>query len=211
MKLVIYAAAVLFSAASAPAAPVTYDFEASFSFRSSDVPTNSVADAAEDLGNLSGSFTFDDELLRTETGDTGPSPNFTRSLYSVIDLRVDGLDLSGVALPDLFRIEENDVNDTVGLVYEVDPPAVSWERVSLFLIDNTRTVFDSIDLPDTIDLADFDLVQLYFFGENADGGFERTNFTITSLSKVAPIPLPAGGALLLSGLLGMVLMRRRRT
>lgn len=84
---------------------------------------------------------------------------------------------------------------------------------SFRLDDSTDTVYsDALDLPDTVDFADFTSGLFFlFFTDGSQNGLTVVG-DMTGVRTVAPIPLPAGLPLLLGGLamIGFVRSRRRQ-
>lgn len=209
LKTFLLSAAIAVTAMAADAAQVVYDFTTAAGTRiyTGDEPANAVSEAALALGGLSGTITFDDTLLRTESGTSGASGTFTRSVFAGPILTVDGLDTSPLTELDEFRVEKAAFAD---LYTGIDSDLATGEQTwTIYLFDYSKSLIpNTLPFPDDLDLADFDSAVLSIYSASID---DRVDFQFTSLvRRDAPVvPLPAALPLLLAGLGGMAAVGRR--
>jgi hypothetical protein len=202
----IFALAALVSSP-AYAATSTYTFSAVYSSGMADDDTvSTVADVAEGLRGttLTGTITLDDTFV---SGDS------VRRLYAAPSITIDQMDLSAV-LPFSNTVLQNAEFSFDGYTLVADLPNTIGEVVSQIFItlrDNDKTIIGDTGFPPLPDLSEFESTTLAFIG-NVTGetnARERVNFEFTSLVAAQAVPLPAGGVLLLSGLAGLAVARRR--
>ena len=129
---------------------------------------------------------------------------------------LNGLDLSGV-LPFTGTLIENgqfgfDGISTLTALTATTGDIVS--RIFLTLRDGSQSLIGETGFPTGFDLSDFSLTPIGFIGNvpGERGARERVNYTLTSLTPAepaTPVPLPAGGVLLLTAGAGLALTRWR--
>ncbi|MEM6634486.1 MAG: VPLPA-CTERM sorting domain-containing protein [Pseudomonadota bacterium] len=206
MKLQAFAALAAVLASPVYAATLTYNFSAEYQFGTADDDSvSTIADTAEALigTTLTGSFTLDDTFL---AGDA------VRRTYAPGTISIDQMDLSGV-LPFTDTVLQNSQFNFDGYTLRTILPDTTGEVVSQIfftLRDLDENIIGDTGFPPLPALSEFELTQMGFIGNvtGENGARERVNYTLTSL-ELAPIPLPAGSMLLLTGLGALALARRR--
>ncbi|RYH06851.1 VPLPA-CTERM sorting domain-containing protein [Tropicimonas sp. IMCC6043] len=199
----LIATAVLFSAP-AQAATMTYYFSAEYAFGlANDDTVSTIADTAEALigTTLTGTITFDDTFV---SGDA------VRRVYAAPTITIDQMDLSGV-LPFTEILLQNGEFGFDGYTLRSDLTGSSGDVVSsifMTLRDTDETIIGDTGFPPLPALSEFEVTEIGFIGNviGESNARERVNYTLTSLSTT-PVPLPAGGLLLLSGLAGLAWKR----
>ena len=205
MKLLLPAAAAALLAAPLAAETITYDFTAQFYAGSNSAPDVSIVDqAAAFIGSgISGSITFDDTFVSA----AGISATYGPVTVSINEFSVGSA--ATIASSTLF----NDDGAGRDGLFATETPTGSTiiDRIALFFIDNSGTVFGDTSFPSILDLADFSRAEIAFISGNDSFADERIDFGLTSLElQQAPaVPLPAGLPLVLTGLAGFAVLRRK--
>lgn len=214
-----FATAALMSLVSLPvhAAVLDYTFSATLSADFSTTgpfTTDTLVDDAVAAGTLTGTLSFS-----TAPG-TLPDTATARS-YAAPTITFNEIDTSAIeALPNFVFVVNDSTTPVLDSVVAGFPnftaPGIV-DAVSFAFIDSTQTAFSSLDFPALLDLAAFTSTELNIFSTAYDTAgnmiptdSESAQFTFTALTPVAPVPLPAGGALLLTALGALTLARRRQ-
>lgn len=208
MRFVTSLAVGLMVAGPTYAATYTYDFVATHIVPSidsaDDTSVLSIADEARGFDTLTGTITFSDVVLSS-------SP--TETIYDAPSLLINELSTPTDVPISALRVREIASQDDLGIL-RVEPTDlyVNYNAIGMIWIDNGKTALDGADPLASLDISDFEIAQLFFLNQRNEGfglfATERTNFRVTSLELQA-VPLPAGGALLPIGLLGLAMFRRR--
>ena len=200
------------SAFGAQAGTVTYSYVAENpTIIRNDVTESSMADLVAGLSVLTGTITFDDTLVSVG----GPIAR-----YAPMTITVDGIDTSGLLPGNFVQISNDagisgiDVLGTTSLVTSTTPA----DAIDLIWRDFDGTIFSSnTPFPGMIDINAFEDRALLFYNPRVDAADatnrfsnDRTDFTITSLTLVPAIPLPAGLPLMLGGLMAVGVFRAHR-
>lgn len=207
MKLAQFFALAVVMSAPAHAATMSYTFSAEYQFGVADDDTvSTIADTAEALigTTLTGTITLDDTFV---SGDA------VRRIYAAPTITIDQMDLSAV-LPFTGTLLQNGEFGFDGYSLFTNLPNTTGDVVSQIFFtmrDSDETILGDTGFPPLPALSEFEITQIGFIG-NVTGeanARERVNYTLTSLSPVPAVPLPAGGMLLLTGLAGLAFARRK--
>jgi len=199
IMLAVFAMTML--AGVAQASVVTYSFVAERQSVNGVFLPGTIADEARQLDTLTGTFSYD---LSTPDNVAAADKGIFSGTGSIL---FDGLQFNpvrqltrtslGSSYDDFFIVSSTESYETwVELNLEQRPPFSD-------LLDNRDT------LPSTL-VPVSHLSRAYLFLTNDKTLNTGAVFNIVSITQVAPVPLPAGGLLLLSGLAGLAIARRRK-
>ena len=201
-------AASLFIATSALASPVTYSFTA-VSMSSSGTPNaGGIVEAASLQSALTGTFTFDPDAAFSQMINISEAEYDTGSL-TFNEINASGFGFQTRVLNDFSDFIPGNPADSFQVRTPIDFGDTDTFR--LVLSDSTESVFDSLDLPDQLNFADFDEAILIFQSFQDNVVASQLIFTLTDLTLVdAVVPLPAAAPLFLFAMGGLGLFTRRK-
>lgn len=202
MRFPLIAASAFCLATTAHATTYTYDFSASLSNRVSSDPATTIVDTAAAFSSITGTITLDDTVLSSGSfSSTYAAPIFTVDQFSTSGVQPSSSTLVG---------NGSSLDQIASLTAPSTSPSDFFDRIDFILRDTTATALSSTDFPTFIDLDDFNISVLFFYSSSTFAR-ERVDFTITDLTlQTAVVPLPATLPLMMVGLGGLALMRRRQ-
>ena len=201
MRFPLIAASAFCLATTAHATTYTYDFTARFLNIVASDPATTIVDTAAAFSSITGTITLDDTVLSSDSdSSTYAAPIFT----------VDQFSTSGVQPSSSTLVANGSVDQIASLTDASTSSSDFFDRIDFILRDTTATALSSNDFPTFIDLDDFNIPVLLFYSSSTFAR-ERVDFTITDLTlQTAVVPLPATLPLMMVGLGGLALMRRRQ-
>lgn len=161
-------------------------------------------------GSFAGRFTYESTAPVSAISADGANAMHFDSV-SGVQFQTGELSLPSVLLP-FYRGSFSVVNDQVFYSPPIDSFFVSswfnsggwFADLSLSLIDNTAAVFDTFDVPQTLDFGDFDANVLTLgFVRRADGDQLQLEGRLNSM-RMFSVPEPSSVVLLLAALAGLV-------
>ncbi|MEP4198033.1 MAG: VPLPA-CTERM sorting domain-containing protein [Aliishimia sp.] len=217
MKTFITAALMSLTALPALATVLEYNFTATLVSNESETGFGSIdnlVDEAVVAGTLSGTLSF----------STGPgiiASDATSRSFAAPTITFNEIDTAAFeALPNVLFLTNDRGAPTFDSVVSGFPNIIApgvVESLNFAFTDETQTAFSSLDFPALLDLAAFTDTQLNLFatvydasGNFVDDASESAQFAFTSLTP-SPVPLPAGGVLLFTGLGALSWGRRRQS
>lgn len=197
------------------ATTLSYRFTAELVRSSPNDAIDSVVDQAIAAGTLSGRMDFSTVL------DTSKPPTFAEARYLAPIISIDGFDMSGFET--LFEKATIVNNNTGAIPFDaliansgIDASEGLVESLFLWLDDPSATAIDDARIfPDGIFLSDWEGRTLSMVGRlnDANGAAlesERAAFSLSNLTPIPAVPLPAGMPLLIGGLAAFGLLRRKQ-
>ena len=203
MKSLIIVAAATLLATGAQAASYTYAFTAEFNGIALRTDADTFIDTVATFSTITGTITLFDLVAFAGNPATYIAPVVTFDQFAVSEFE---------GAPTWLFIENDGYlgKDTIGTL----GGTVEGDNFGFSLVDDQGSALMSAAVPANLNLSDFEAADFFF------STIDRSNpqlprsldfvlYSITSLTPLSDIPLPAGLPLLGAGLLGLGLLRRR--
>lgn len=150
------------------------------------------------------SFEGRGDFLGFDAPATGQGFPFTSDLFADLDLNFDLADPYGDA-DGFLALHDDGVTVLDGVLSAIVP---GTDMLSLVFTDLTGSLASIFGDALTVDLSFFDFLGADPLAALIDGNRYEFAYTVEGNAQPAPIPLPGGGLLLLSGL-GLIVLRKR--
>ncbi len=206
-KLILAAITTAAFALPAQARTVTYDFAAVEVITFGEAADGTIVDIAGSFDGLTGQIVFDTTPSDPVADFFDPDAGF----FGPGQITFDQFDVESFGLSPRQLVISNDFQgtDSVSLITPVIPSTDTFSQVSFILSSLDGSALSSAELPGLLSLDDYEGASLFLnYIDNVSGNAELSRYDLTELT-LAPIPLPAGGLLLLGGLVGLGMIRRR--
>ena len=188
---------IIVSIQSSSAAILNFNFSADIQQRTGTPTVGSLVHGTLPFSSISGSFSYDTDAADI---DVNPAQGFFNTGTLILDQFTLPVFANGGTL-----IGNELFGDDIFLLSAYNSFV---NTINFSLYDNTETAFTSDSLPLFLSLVDFTSAAIIFSDETQN----RANaaYTITSLSSISAVPLPAGFWLFGSAIIGILGFRRRK-